>query len=71
MLLFINSSTTGKGNVIISITQGKKRLFLCFFFFKSPYFINKFERRWEETNISVPGISCEMSFSLHRCERID
>jgi len=41
------------------------------FFFKSPYFINKFERRWEETNISVPGISCEMSFSLHRCERID
>lgn len=36
MLLFINSSTTGKGNVIISITQGKKRLFLCFFFLSHP-----------------------------------
>lgn len=37
MLLFINSSTTGKGNVIISITQGKKKkvVFVFFFFFLS------------------------------------
>lgn len=51
MLLFINSSTAGKGNVIISIADKKKSSS-----FVSAHFINKFEINWEGLNISIPAI---------------